>query len=248
MRGRGCVLERAVAVEFDAAAEDVSLVVAARVAFGREIVARVEYVELDVEAVGDLLPVGQLLGRRVRNLVRAQLDAEARVRVVAPRLAPLGLPLSQYRRAVELDDEVNVGAAEQLDVDEREDRLLEGVARVVDTEATVGVRGASAERVVLQPVGIEGFNVRPGDGHARLLARRQPAADDPEAAAREHGAPLAHGHAVVEARALTRAPERLEGRDAELHGRRGPWPRLETARDVTAVDINLERLAAVLPA
>src|SRR2546421_6552057 len=27
---------------------------------------------------------------------------------------------------------------------------------------------------------------------------RSPAADDPEAAAREHGAPVAHGHAVVE--------------------------------------------------
>src|SRR5205814_10715763 len=36
VRGRGGVLERAVAVEFDAAAEDVSLIVAARVAFGRE--------------------------------------------------------------------------------------------------------------------------------------------------------------------------------------------------------------------
>src|SRR2546421_12700897 len=81
---------------------------------------------------------------------------------------------------------------------------------------------------------------------------RSPAADDPEAAAREHGAPVAHGHAVVEDGdgdlLLRLPPERLEGRDAELHGRRGPWPWLEAARDVPAVDVNLERLAAVLPA
>src|SRR6185503_6628035 len=94
----------------------------------------------------------------------------------------------------------------------------------------------------------ERLDLRPADRMDRLRARRQLAADHPEVAALEDRAPVASWKAILEEcdrMVLRLPPHRLDGRDAELHGRRRRPMRPQAARDVAAVDVDLEWLAGV---
>ena len=152
---------------------------------------------MDVEHL-DLLPVRHRLRIADDDVVGAEVDAHARADVLASRLAAVGLRLLEDHAPAELGREVDVRAADELEVDpERgERRLLEVFPEVADQEVPVEVGRRRAERIVLEPVGIERLHERAGN-RLLVLARAQVPADRPDAEAGEDQAPEAIRQAVL---------------------------------------------------
>jgi len=155
--------------------------------------------------------------------------------------------LLEDRAASELGREVHIRAAEQLEVDapRREGRLLEVVPEITDQEVPVEVRRRGAERIVLEPIGIECLHESTRD-RLLVLARPQVAADRPDAEARQDQAPEAVRQAVLpdaDRAVLTLPPRGLQRRDRDLQRLR-LLARLRT-RNRLEVEIDLDRSAVV---
>ena len=207
--------------------------------------ARLAVARVDVEHL-DLLPVRHGLGT-ADHLVGAQVQAEAVPHVLPARLATVRLRLGDDRLPAELHLGVDVRTLGQLDVDVRRERRAPEVGREVRQDVVAGpVGGRGAERVVLQPVGVE----RRDDGtrdRGLVVARRDPAADRPDAEERQDVAPEPVRDRVLPDRddaVLGLPPARLERGDGELARLRGrvvPRP-----RRLLDVQVEVQRPAVVL--
>ena len=209
--------ERAVAAQRRGAAEHERAARRVGVAERVERRARLAVAGVDVEHL-DLLPVREGVGA-ADHLVRAQVQAEAVPDVLPAGLATVGLRLGDDRLPAELHLGVDVRALGQLDVEERRERRAPEVGRQVRQDVVAGpVGGRGAERVVLQPVGVERRDDGAGIG-CLVVARRDPAADGPDAEEREDVAPEPVRDRVLPGRddsGPRLAPARLERGDGEL--------------------------------
>ena len=113
-----------------------------------------------------------------------------------PELGPRSAARQQDVAGGGLDPEIDVRAAEQLDVDEC--AAAEIRARIVDAEMSGAIGEAEAERIVLKPVAIEGEDL---DAFHRILAVADgdAAADHPGVEQGADEAPEAGRQAVVPA-------------------------------------------------